>query len=366
MVILINPSILESSFIPERLIARDAELTRIMETVIKPTKNGITTNLILYGDSGTGKTVTMRYLAREVKDPHVVYVNAIAYRYVKNVLIDFLSRFGIIVPERSSYASLFTRIESLLKDQGKNVILVIDEASSILKGDYDGLYYLFRSKDSFDVNISTIFVVMEDPAILFDSKIRKSYGMFGEMKFRRYTKNEIYQIVVNRAVQSLVDGGYDDDVLDYIAEVSAEYGSARVGIDILAKAAHIAEYRRSAKISFDDVRAARSMISPFVTESKLASMDYEDLLVLLAVCRCLSSSKFTDLDCVSQNLSMISEQYGKRDINLYDRIRKLENNGMISATLEGQGRGEGVKKMISIYDVPISILTERIENLLNA
>jgi len=366
VVILVNPSILESSFIPDRLVARDGEIERIMETVIKPTKNGITTNLILYGDSGTGKTVTMRYLAREIRDPQVVYVNAIAYRYVKNVLIDFLSKFGIIVPERSSYASLFTRIEGLLRNQGKNVILVIDEAANILKGDYDGLYYLFRSKDSFDVNISTIFVVMEDPAILFDAKIRKSYGIFSEIKFRRYTKGEIYQIVMNRAVQSLTGEGYDEDVLDYIAEVSAEYGSARVGIDILAKAAHIAEYRRSPKISFDDVRAARSMISPFVTESKLASMDYEDLMVLLSICRCLSASRFTDVDCISRNLSVISEQYGKKDINLYDRIKRLENNGIISSSIEGQGRGEGVKKVISIYDIPVSVLTEKIENLLSA
>ncbi|BAB60215.1 origin recognition complex protein 1 [Thermoplasma volcanium GSS1] len=366
MVILLNPNILESSFIPERLRARDSEISKIMEVVIKPALNNITTNLIIYGDSGTGKTVTMRFLAREVRNPKIFYINAISYRSVKNVLVELLSHEGVIISERASYANIYTRLEKAIEKYDKTVILVIDEAANILRTDEEGLYYLFRSKDSFDVNISAIFIAMDDPALLLNQRIKRSYGLFNELKFKRYSKDEILEIVRDRARMSLNTTSYDDTIIDYIAEISSEFGSARVAIDILAKAAHIAEYRRSENISYDDVRAAKSMISPYVTESKLASLDKYELAALLAICGCLSHSVSTDIACVSEQLKILREQYSlDPEMDIYEILRKLEGLGIINSYVESSGKSSGVRKKISIHDVPVSVLAEKIGNLLN-
>ncbi|MGC8609296.1 MAG: Cdc6/Cdc18 family protein [Thermoplasmata archaeon] len=361
-----KPDALETSFVPEKLLYRDKEIETIRNSLLYPMLNGIMSNFIIYGDSGTGKTVTMRYLARETKTPFIIYENAISYRSIKNVLIDILAREGMIASERSSYANIFSRFSKVAEKYGKSMVLIIDEASNILRNDPEGIYYLFRAKDSFGVSISTAFIMMEDPAMFLDSKIRKSYGIFNEIKFRRYSRDELYHIALDRAERSLIESSYDSSILDYISEISSEFGSARYAIDILQKAAYIAEYRKTDRIEYDDVRAAKSMMIPFVTESKLAELDADGLLTLLAVCRCLSESSRTNIECVSHFRGVISEQYGYAgNSDIYESIRNLENMGIINSALESHGRANGVSKLISIYDVPVSVLTRKVENLLN-
>ncbi len=361
-----KPDGLETSFIPEKLLYRDNEIETFRKNLVYPMMNGIMSNFIVHGDSGTGKTVTMRYIIRETKTPHAVYENAISYRSIKSVLADILSREGVIVSERASYANIFSRFAKITEKYGKNMIIVIDEASSILRNDPEGIYYLLRAEDSFGVNISTVFVMMEDPILFLDSKTRKSYGIFNEIKFRRYSKDELYYIAQDRARRSLFENAYDSSIIDYISEISSEFGSARYAIDILQKASYIAEYRKADRVEYDDVRAAKSMMTPFVTESRLAELDADGLITLLAVCRCLSDSSRTDVACISHFKGIISEQYsynGKSEI--YDDLKNLERIGIINSTLEGRGRANGVSKLITVYDVPVSVLIRKVENLLN-
>ena len=64
MLIVKNAASLDFSFVHGNLPAREAELEMLRNIVMEPLKSGVSSTIIIYGPSGTGKTVTAKYLLR--------------------------------------------------------------------------------------------------------------------------------------------------------------------------------------------------------------------------------------------------------------------------------------------------------------
>lgn len=363
-----EPEPLDFSYIPPILHFREKELRMINEIIVEPLRSGICSNMIIFGDSGTGKTASIKSLMRDTKGPLIIYENALSFGSLKLLLIDVIQKLGKIIPGRGlTYKQIFKTIKNLLDNRDKRVILVIDEASNIMRTDTDGFYNLFRSHELYSAYISTIAIAIENPIIYMGERDRKSLGVFSSMRFPKYSGKELYRIIGDRSEKALMMGSYSPDILSYISEIAEQFGSARVAIELLQKSAYIAEYRRSDVIESEDVRAAKSLINPYITESKLAELDKDELLVLLAICRCLYDENTTQIPCISQEVGVLSEQLriGEFDtFKIYKIIKKLEVVGFVDSKIEGRGARQGVGKIVGISDVPVKILSEKIENIL--
>ncbi|MEM3675770.1 MAG: orc1/cdc6 family replication initiation protein [Thermoplasmataceae archaeon] len=359
-----NAEPLDFSYVPQKLRFRDKQIEVIDKLLIEPLRMGVSSNLLVYGDSGTGKTSTLKYLIRERNGVIGIYENTLTFGNMRSVLVDSLSKLGKILPAKSmSYVEIFRAFRKIAEDRGKNIFLVLDETTNLLKFDKDGLYNLLRAHEIYDSPVSTILVSMEDPSMYLTERDRKSVGIFSSILFNRYSKEELFNIIRERARLALMPDAYSDPVLEYMAEVAGEFGSARVAIELLQKSAYMCSYRGSESIEIDDVRGAKSMISPYVTESKLAELDRDDLTVLLAVCRTLKGLPSCDASEVIEEVRSLEEEFGERvgeSSKIYKILRRLETVGLIEGRIMGKGDRKGVSKMISINDIPVSVLQDKI------
>lgn len=358
--IVANPAPLDISYVPEKLFFRDDKIAAIQSSILDPAISGISNNIIIHGDSGTGKTSTVKFLMRGNKS--IIYENALSFKNIRALLEHILSRLGRPVSYRGlSFHDIFSTLNSIISFRGTTV-LVIDEATSLLKSDTDGLYNLFRASEIYGTPLSTILISMENPF----SYMERKYGTVVELKFNKYSNSEIYRIISERAALSLEQGTYNDSIIKYISDISAPVGSARFAIELLQKAAYMAEYRLSGSIENDDVRSAVSLINPYITESKLSLLDKRELLVLLSICSLLGDKLSADVRTVENRVKLIGESYGialKRP-EIYRVIRKLENLDIVSSALKSRGNRSSVSKHISINDVPVSILSIKIRDIM--
>ncbi|AKA48172.1 hypothetical protein IX51_02605 [uncultured archaeon] len=363
-----NPDPLDFAYVPERLRFREQQLKKIREIVLQPVRNGIFPNLVIYGASGTGKTATIKLLLREEKSPTIIYENALSFGNIRTLLSDVINKLGKVFPSRAaSYNQIFGAINTIMKKRGTSLVLVIDEASNIARRDPDGFYNLFRSNEIYETGMSTILVSIDNPTIYFTERDRKSLGVFSALEFSKYTRDELYGIIDDRCKVSLEDSAYTPSILDYISEIAEHFGSARVAIELLQKASHIADYRSSDTIEGEDIRAAKSLINPYVTESKLGELEKEELVLLLTVCSCLKNATETQLDCLVENAPAFAEQYSMEGMDrkdIYRILKKLEVVGFLDSKTVSGGDKKGVRKVISISDVPVAVLSEKIELML--
>ena len=363
-----NPDALDFSYVPQKLRFRDVQIDTIRKTMLEPLRAGISSNLVAFGDSGTGKTSTMKYLAREEKSFIIVYENALSFSSLKMLLIDALYNMGKLVGSRNmSYSDIFRGFNLVSQKKGRKIVLVIDEATNLIKFERDGLYNLLRAGEIYSTPISTILVSMEDPSIYMTERDRKSLGVFSSILFNRYSEDELVRIIEERARIAMVPGSINDDMLRHIGHVAEPFGSARVAIELLQKSIYICEYRDGTSVSIEDVRAAQSMINPYVTESKLSELDPLDLAVLLSICHCLRDDPSTSMSCVLEDVRIVSEQFGvsiRENTAIYRSVKRLENLGIVEGRVVGRGDRQGVAKLIGINDIPVSVLEEKVEALI--
>lgn len=359
--IVANPAPLDTSYVPEKLFFRDDKIAAIRSAVLGPAGNGISNNIIIHGDSGTGKTSTVKFLMRENKS--IIYENALSFKNVKNLLEHVISKLGKPVSYHGlSYSDIFSTLNSIISFRG-DIVLVIDEATGFLKGDTTGLYNLFRASEIYGTGLSTILISMESPFMYMERK----YGTIVELKFNKYSSDEINRIITDRASMALEPGTCADSILKYISDISGQFGSARFAIELLQKAAYMAEYRLSKIIENDDVRSAVSLINPYITESKLSLLDRSELIILLSICILLADSLSVDVRSIENEVKLQGEEYSiqfKRS-EIYSVIRKLESLDIISSSLRSSGNRSSVSKLISINDVPVSILSIKIRDLIS-
>lgn len=364
-----KPDALDFSYVPQRLRFRDTQISNITRMMLEPLKAGISSNLVAFGDSGTGKTSTMRYLSREEKRFMMVYENALSFTSLRALLLDGLSKMGRITGTRSmSFPEIFRAMKKISQDRGKNIVVIIDEATNLVKFDRDGIYNLLRASEVYGTPVSCILVSMEDPSIYMTERDRKSLGVFSTIHFNRYTREELQVILEERGRIALEPGSLDDEVIQYIGEVAEPFGSARVAIELLQKSAYVCQYRDGDRIESEDIRAAKSMINPYVTESKLGELDPDDLAVLLSVCRCLRNGSSTDMSCVLKESRLVGEQYSVEvgaESKIYAIIKRLENIGIVEGRIVGRGDKKGVAKMIGINDLPVAVLEDKVTALIS-
>ncbi len=361
------PDALESSFIPGKLAYREKEISTISGLVFSPLMRGLSTPLWIYGPAGVGKTVTVKYLQKNTTEPRIFYENALSHGSMRAILVSVLGQLGKLVPPSGiTYKQIFTALSEFRKGAGKSLVIVIDEAAHLYM-EPEGIYNLNRAPELYGINISPIYISIEAPEI--HSSFRELSGSLRmeSLRFRKYDAGELYGIILDRARRSLSDGSWSEETLRYIAESAEGYGSARVAIEVLQKSALIAEHRGSEAIEPDDIRSAISMIDPFVTESKLSELSDRDLITLLAICRILRHSVSTGVKEIVREVRSVSDEFPVRsqDFRVYDSIRRLERLGFIKGKIVGMGDRKGVSKVIQISDIPVSVLSGKIENILS-
>jgi len=212
--------------------------------------------MILSGNYGTGKTLTINYIFSQAKKryPNVktAHINCKNHKSVYEI---YLKIYESLFNRKRGVAGLstFTIFNRIIKEiVSRNIILLIclDDISSA-KSDRDlnnVLYNLLRAHETDKGAKITLFSVTNDELTLFLDKNVQTVFNGINVNFTNYSYDEIHSILSERCDLGLYDGAISDEIISSIAEYTYNIGDLRKGFDKIYKAGLNAEYAGDYKI----------------------------------------------------------------------------------------------------------------------
>ncbi|MBC7129176.1 MAG: AAA family ATPase [Thermoplasmatales archaeon] len=334
-----NRDVLSPLFVPDTLQDRKDEVEVISQYLGYILDGATPPDLLIVGPTGSGKTVTTRYVLNELEkhtDSLIKYVTAEGTAYqVATAIADTAKRgFG--------FMDVIDKIREKVED--RKAIFVLDEVDKVLAKDGDRLlYHLSREPNICIVALSnklTVMDMIDDPRVLSSFKPRK-------INFPPYNAPQLVEILEYRAEKAFNPGVLEEGVIQLCAALAAQRnGDARYALDLLSFAADIAIRNKQDKVTENDVRYAQDEVEVEFIRRSIAELRENQKLLLYAV---LTSNEKTPTK-IYKIYNNLARQYGSNNLTqrrLSQLLRELELYGLVEIEIIGRGRGKGVRWLVT-------------------
>ncbi|UCE39446.1 MAG: AAA family ATPase [Thermoplasmata archaeon] len=371
---------LDFDFVPEKLPHRDSQQKRLF-TIFGPiVDSNVSQNAFITGPTGSGKTVLSKKfcmdfqeLARKGgKNVQFVLVNCRQRNTENAVMLRVLSHFQPHFPDRGfSINEMMESLRKVLEKEKAHLIVVLDEVDVLLKktGSSDIIYHFSRfNEEGIEPKklLSLILISQKNIYEMMDSPSLSTFKRGNIIKLDKYLRNELLAILSQRIELAFHPDAVELRVDELIADIASELGDARYAIEILEKAGMLADENKEGQVSFEHVRAAKAEIYSTVTESKLADLDKNRKLILIAISRCLKKNAYTTTGDVEKMYAVICEEHEEKKLGhtqFWKYIRGLDDIGIIQAKKSSKGL-VGTTTLISLPDIPAKVLEEKLMDML--
>ncbi|HII66269.1 TPA: AAA family ATPase [Candidatus Woesearchaeota archaeon] len=260
----LEKKVLQNSFIPEKLPHREEQINQLAHILAPALKQERPSNVFIYGMTGTGKTVTVRYTTQELHKVatgrniplEIIYINCkinrtadTEYRLIAELSIS-LGR--MVPPTGLPTKEIYTHFKAALANKGKNIIIILDEIDHLLtKAGDNTLYNLLRINDENLSNHVSIIGISNDLNLIeaIDPRVKSSLSQ-EEMIFPTYNALQLQDILRQRIESSFKGGAVEPGVTEKCAALAArEHGDARRALDLLRVSGELAERANAGTIS---------------------------------------------------------------------------------------------------------------------
>ena len=374
-----DASKLTFDYVPVELINRDAEM-ETLEMIMRPVVDtAASETAFIAGNIGSGKTATVKRFCMDMLDycgrhnvPFgYILINCRQKTTDASILVQLIKYFDRDFPDKGfSPADMLLVLRKHIVKSGKRMLIVLDEVDSLIKrGSTDLIYQITRfSDDDYNkVSLSLILISQEYVLNKIDKASLSTFKSANTIRFRKYNKEDLVAITASRAKLALVDGTFDDEIIDFIADIAADTGDARVAIDLLDKSARFAENGSAGAIMAEDVRSAKNLMYNLVSASNLRQFGMNKLLVLLAVSRCIKNKTYVSQKAVENTYAVVCEEYetpAKGHTQFWSYIIEMEKEGYIKTFKQFDQADGAIVKYISLPDIPASTLSRIIERII--
>jgi cell division control protein 6 len=361
VVIFKDREVLRHDYLPERLPHREDQIRELGKSVAPVLKGARSSNIFIYGKTGTGKTAVTKYVlshleakAKEFGAPvRFCYVNCRMAASEYRVFAALCQSIGTSVPFTGlSVGEVFDRFRTSLDTSRIVFIVVLDEIDALIKSRGDGLLYeltrinetLTRSKVSL-IGISNDLRMKEflDPRVL--SSLSEE-----EMVFRPYDAGELKNILSERAQIAFRESALSDGALGLCAALAAaEHGDARRALDLLRVAGEVAEREGVAAVVDNHVREAEKHIEHNRVIDALKNLTLHSKLVILSIhdLRLAEIQSAITGDIYEVYLELCGEMgvTALTQRRLCTLVNELDAMGLLNAKVVSMGRYGRTKKI---------------------
>ena len=368
----------------DRVVGRDDEIEAMGSALAPAIRGGPPETTIIYGKTGTGKSLVTRCVTREAKQRAEENGYTFAHSYVdcsdygtetqasRQMARGLRDGFGNSaeeqsIPRKGIGAADYRDItwELLEKERVDAFVVILDEIDKL---DGDALLRsLSRARESGKAD-AFIGVVCISNKIAYRERLSErvdSSLQDNELIFDPYDATQL-EAILNRRRDAFADGVLDDGVISKTAALAArEHGDARKAIDMLYEAGRLAEKERADQVTEKhvDVALKRAEINRF---QKLVSGQTAHVKHILRALALLTEQrdggKFRTAE-VYDTYEKIAEQVGATPLS-YDRVQRLLKEqaflGVTESEHTGGGHGEGSYRVHRLLRSP-EIITKALD-----
>jgi len=353
--------VLRHDYIPGKLPHREDQIMQLGETIAPVLRGARSSNVLIYGKTGTGKTAVVKYVLNHLEVKAKEFGAPIRFCYVNCRMVDSEYRIfaslcqsvGVMVPFTGlSAGEVFDRFRTGLDSSKTTFIIVLDEVDALIKARGDILLYeLTRVNEVLSRSRVSLIGISNDLRLkeLLDPRVLSSLSE-EEMVFRPYDANELRNILSERSALSFHDGTLTEAALNLCSALAAaEHGDARRALDLLRVAGEVAERQGVSSVVEDHVREAEKHIEHNRVFEALKNLTLHSKLVILSV---YSLSKAEIHKAITGEIyEVYSEICGEVGIvpltqrRLGSLVNELDSMGLLNAKVTSMGRYGRTKRI---------------------
>ena len=368
-------------YIPDKLPSREKEIQRLagnFRPLFAKEGSSFSVNVAVVGRAGVGKTATVKYFGDRIekvaakKGMSVVfqYYNCHTHRKKTSILRHLLTERYNISARGFSDEEILEMLIKRLEKADSRLIIALDEANILSS---EEILSIIHAPEFFGgrSRISTILIARPtEYATLLDAPL--SGHIHDQIDFSGYNMDSLLEIFQYRVDLAFYPGAISSDIIAMTAEIASQTKNARHGIEIMLRAGKKADYEKSDHITPEMVRSVKNSVYPELRHDVLIDLKEHELLSLLSIARKLASQKAT-ATTINESYDayhVACEEFGikpQSKSSFMKNIDHLTDAGLIGKMVVKVGRGKrGRHAEINLYDVPASVLIERITNILEA
>ncbi|MUV58589.1 cell division control protein 6 [Halogeometricum rufum] len=340
--------VFEIDYVPETFNHRETQLQSLKYALRPAVRGSRPLNTIVRGPPGTGKTTAVQKLYGELgaqSGVRTVRVNCQVDSTRYAVFSRIFEHIFEYEPPSSgiSFKKLFGQITDRLVEDEEVLAVALDDVNYLFYENEasDTLYSLLRAHETHSGARIGVIIVSSDLALdvieELDGRVQSVFRP-EEVYFPVYGVDEIVSILRGRADRGFHDGVIGDPELDRVAELTAESGDLRVGIDLLRRAGLHAEMRASRTVTLDDVEAAYDK-SKYVHLSRcLRGLSDSERALVRVIAEYDGEQAGTVYEAFHEETDLGYTRYS-------EIINKLDQLGIIDteyAEIEGRGRSRSL------------------------
>ena len=379
-----NESKLENNFVPKKLLHREKELALLSQLflVLITNPNSLSRKILIMGKTGIGKTATIKLFGEMITNAaekrsiliKYVHINCRKERTSYKVLIKIVRALNKNFPKRGySPQDLLDIIVDSVNNQNLQLLIVLDELGYLINKGGDLIYSLTRiNDDSFNAQqrISIIGIARDISCLNNLDVSTMSTLQRNIIKFKYYTKEELYDILKYRAEISLKENAISNKLIEIISDLVYQSGDIRYGLNLLWKSSKIAESQDLKYITMECVRLGNQDIVPFSTLDVLKYMTLQKVIFLLAIIKALKKSGKIQISSlvITNSYLILCENLGiqpRSYSQLWNYLQDFKRENLITVEIKSEAI-KGRRGLVAVQEISLSKFEEIIINILQS
>ena len=351
---------------PAKIKGRKSQAEELVRYIMGYRQGYVVPYVSIYGRSGSGKSSVVRFVCDNIDEIFCAFVNLRQAKTVFGAANLILGELGVESLKSAQGINLAVdtigkEVEAVIQSTGKKLfVLVLDELDVIFYDKRgkpsDFIYKLIVLEEKLRQKGILVCIIGISNNVLseyeLDDRVKSRIGS-SEIFFEPYSKDDVLEILYDRAEQAFAKK-IGDGILEHCAKLSSsEHGDARRAIDLLRVGAELASSKEEEELAVSHIDMASKILQRDRIEQTLSTASYHLKLVLGSLAR---ATYLTDQDWHST--SALYKQYcnilPKETKPLtYRRISEIlndiENTGLAVSQTSSHGRhGYGTQYKLAI------------------